>query len=81
MNATIKWLKKEMKQMGKTIVRVTSSKRDAIKEAKEINTSLKKRGIKREAYVSTVSKRYAKRLLRKGYPVADKNYAICVRNK
>jgi len=67
--------------MGKTIVRATPSKKDAIKEAKQINDSLKERGIEREAYVCSVSKAYVKKLTRKGYPVADKNYAICVRNK
>ena len=67
--------------MAKKIVRVTSSKRDATKEKNEINLSLKEEGIKREAYVCSVSKAYVKKLTRKGYPIADKNYAICVRNK
>jgi len=67
--------------MGKKIVRVTSSKSDAAREAREINTSFKNRGIKREAYVCSVSKSYAKKLARKGFPIADKNYAICMRNK
>ena len=67
--------------MGKKIVRVTSSKRDAIEESNRINASLKNRGIKREAYVCPVSKTYVKKLTRKGYPIADKNYAICMRNK
>ena len=67
--------------MGKKIVRVTSSKRDAIDETRRINSSLRARGIKREAYVCSVSKAYVKKLTRKGYPVADKNYAIYVRDK
>ncbi len=67
--------------MGKKIVRVTSSKRDALKEMNEINASLKDRGIKREAYISSVSQAYVKKRTRKGYPIADKNYAICMRNK
>lgn len=67
--------------MGKMIVRVTSNKKDAIKEKQEINNSLRNRGIKREAYVCPVSQAYVKKLTRKGYPIADKNYAICMRNK
>ena len=67
--------------MAKKIVRVTSSKRDAIEEKQRINDSLRDRGIKREAYVCSVSQAYVKKRTRKGYPVADKNYAICMRNK
>lgn len=67
--------------MGKTIVRVTSSKERAMEEKNRINTSLKSRGIKREAYVCSVSKTYVKKLTRKGYTIAEKNYAICMRNK
>ena len=67
--------------MGKKIVRVTSSKRDAIGEKDRINASLKSRGIKRQAYVCPVSRAYVKKLTRKGYPIAENNYAICVRDK
>lgn len=66
--------------MGKNIVRVTSSRKGAIKEKDEINASLKSRGIKREAYVCEVSKSYVKKLTREGYPIAERNYAICMRN-
>ena len=66
--------------MGKKIVRVTSSKREVIGEKDRINASLKSRGIKREAYVCAISKAYVKKLTRKGYPIAEKNYAICMRN-
>lgn len=65
---------------GRKITRVSSNKTDVIKEIQMINTSLKNRGIKREAYLSTVTKAYVKKRTRKGYSVADKNYAICMRN-
>jgi len=67
--------------MGKTIVRVTSSRREAQAETNRINASLRDRKIKRQAYVCPISKAYVKKLTRKGYPIADNNYAICVRNK
>lgn len=67
--------------MAKTIVRVTSDKRKAQREAKRINASLKERGIKREAYVGVVSQSYVKARTRKGYPIAKRNYAIYMRNK
>ena len=66
--------------MGKNIVRVTTNKRDAIEEKDRINASLKSRGIKREAYVCEVSKAYVKKLTKKGHPIEEKNYAICIRN-
>jgi len=66
--------------MGKKIVRVTSSKRDAVAEKNRINDDLKSRGIQREAYVCNVSKAYVRKRARKGYPVKEKNYAICMRN-
>lgn len=65
----------------KTIVRVTQYKSKANKEAKEINLSLNKRNIKREAYVCEVSEAYVKTLTRTGYKIPKKNYAICIRNK
>lgn len=67
--------------MAKKIVRVTSSRRNAQEEANQLNNSLKGRKIKREAYVCSVSKAYVKKRTRKGYHVANKNYAICVRDK
>jgi len=70
----------EERKMAKKIIRVTSSKRNAIEEKNEINAYLKQRGIKRKAYVCKVSKSYVKKLTKKGYPIADNNYAICVRN-
>ena len=67
--------------MGKKIVRITKYKKNATRESKKINASLKKRGIKRETYVCPVSKQYVQKRTRKGYPVKKNNYAICVRNK
>ncbi len=67
--------------MGRKIVRATSRKRDALKEAKLINASLKKRNIKREAYVCPISKSFVRKRTRKGYPIKSKNYGICMRNK
>ena len=67
--------------MGKKIVRVTSSRKDAQEEAKRINVSLRDRKIKREAYVCPVSQSYVRKRTRKGYPVRKKNYGVCVRNK
>ena len=67
--------------MGKKIVRITSSRKEAQEEATRINASLKVRKIKREAYICPVSKAYVKKLTRKDCPIANKNYAICVRNK
>lgn len=66
--------------MGKNVVRATPSKKDALKEAKAINADMKKRGIKREAYVCPISQAYMRKRTRKGFPIADKNYAICMRN-
>jgi hypothetical protein len=67
--------------MGKNIIRVTSNRKEAQREAKRINISFKNRNIKREAYVGIVSQSYVRRLTRKGFPIAKKNYAIYVRNK
>ena len=67
--------------MSKRIVRATSSKKDAVKEAKSINRSLKERKIKREAYVCAISRNYVAKRTRKGYPISKKNYGICMRNK
>jgi len=67
-------------KMGKTVVRVTSSKADAIQEKNWINKNMKKRGIKREAYVGEISQAYVKERTREGYPVRKKNYAIFMRN-
>lgn len=50
-------------------------------ESKRINENMKERNIKRESYVCPISQAYVKKLTRKGYPVAKKNYAICMRNK
>ena len=67
--------------MGKTVVRVTPSKRDAEIEKNAINKDFRERGIEREAYVTDISKAYVRKRTRKGYPISNKNYAICVRNK
>lgn len=67
--------------MRKIIVRVTSDRKEAQRESVRINASLKGRNIKRQAYVCAVSKFYVKKLTRKGYPIAKKNYAICMRDK
>ena len=67
--------------MVKQIVRVTSSRKEALAEAKAINSSLKSRKIKREAIVCPVSQSYVRKLTRKGYPIPKKNYGICMRNK
>ena len=66
--------------MGKNIVRITSNKNEAQREANRINKSLKERGIKREAYVDTISKTYVQVRTRPGYAVRNKNYTICMRN-
>lgn len=66
--------------MGKNIVRLLTNKRKAILEANQINKSLFRRNIKREAYVTPVSKSYVKKLTRKGFPIPKNNYAIAVRN-
>ena len=67
--------------MGKNIIRVTANRKEAQREAKRINASLRKRQIKREARVCPVSQSYVKKLTRKGYKVPKRNYAICMRNK
>ena len=67
--------------MSKNIVRITSNKKEAEKEAKFMNDSLKRRHIKRESYVCEVSQSYVRKLTREGYPIRKKNYGICVRNK
>ena len=67
--------------MGKKIVRVTSNRKEAQKESKRINVSLRDRKIKRQAYVCSVSQSYVKKLTRKGHPIPKKNYAICMRDK
>ncbi len=67
--------------MAKNIVRVTSNRKEAVSESKRINESLRKRKIKRFARVTPVSYSYVRKLTRKGFPVAKKNYAICMKNK
>jgi len=67
--------------MTKRIVRVTKSKEEAHQIAKRITASLRERNINREAYVSPVSYSYVRTLTRKGYPIAKKNYGVCVRNR
>ena len=67
--------------MGKNIVRITSNKKEAEKEAKAITISLQKRNINRETYVCGVSKSYVKKRTRKGYPISKKNYGVCMRNR
>jgi len=61
--------------------RVTSNRKEAVFIARQLNASLKKRNIKREAIVSPVSQAYVRTLTRKGYPVPKKNYGISMRNK
>jgi hypothetical protein len=63
------------------IVRVTASRRGALREARAINASMKSRGIRREAIVRSVSQGYVRKLTRKGFAVPKKNYAISMRNK
>ena len=65
----------------RNIVRVTSSRIGAQREARQINTSMKSRGIKRVAYVRPVSSSYVRKLTRTGYPLPKKNYGIYMKNK
>lgn len=67
--------------MGLKIIRVTSSKSDALRESKSINKDLKERGIKRESRVIPISRAFVKRLTRKGFIVKKKNFAIAIRRK
>jgi len=67
--------------MVKRYVRVTSNRKEAFREAKAINVSLKNRNIKREAIVCPVSQSYAGKLMREGYPIPKRNYGIRMRNK
>ena len=66
--------------MGKKIIRAGVTRKEAEAEARAITNNLKKRGIKREAYVTPLSRRYVQSLTRKGYPVPKKNFGIAVRN-
>lgn len=65
--------------MSKKIFRVTSNKKEAVKEAREVTASLKERGIKREAVVCDISLSYAKKLRRKDFPLAKRYYGIYTR--
>jgi len=62
-------------------ISVTDSKKDAVALAKRMNNDLRKRKIKREVYVVPVSQSYVRKLTRKGYKIAKKNYGVAVRNK
>jgi len=66
--------------MGKTIVRVTSKRKEALAYARAINRSMLKRKIKRKAYVTPVSQSYVRSLTRKGYPIKKKNYGVAMKN-
>jgi len=66
--------------MKQQIVRITPSRKEALREAKAINNSLKKRMIKRKAFVCSVSQSYVKKLTREGYPISKKNYGICMKD-
>jgi len=73
-------LKGEKDKMGLRIVRLTDSKKKALREAKATNRSLAKRNIKREAYVTPISQAYVQRRLRKGFKAKKRNYAIAMRD-
>jgi uncharacterized protein YlaI len=67
--------------MSKRIVRATSSRKNAMDEARAINKSLKERNIDREAYVCRISRSYVAKRTRKGYDISKINYGICMRNR
>lgn len=64
----------------KNIVRVTSNKRDAQREANRISKNLLKRKIKRKAFVVPVSQEFVRKLTREGYTVRKKNYGILMKD-
>jgi len=68
--------------MGKKILHVTTSRSEATNMKNRLNATMKARGIRREAYVTSVSQRYVQSLLRPGFKAEKrKNYAIAMRNK
>lgn len=73
-------LKGRSLEFKKNLVRVTPSKKDAMKEKDYINKSLKDRGIKRRAYIGHVAQAYVKTLTRPGYKIAKNNYGIYMKD-
>lgn len=66
--------------MGLNIIRITSNKREADAMAKRITADLRKRKIKRKAYVKLIRPSTVQKLMRKGWKAPAVNYAVAMKN-